>query len=165
MPRPPCCRRIAVTPCCRLFKPAGRTGGPLTEVALQMDELEALRLADLEGLYQEQAAEKMNVSRQTFGRIVESARRKVAEALIRGKALRIEGGVVEMAEMRTFECYDCRHTWQLPYGTGRPADCPQCKSRNIHREVLCGGDRAGRGRCFRGGRQVAEHGIGMNKES
>ena len=67
-----------------------------------MDEFEAIRLADLEGLYQEQAAERMNVSRQTFGRIVEAARRKVAQALFDGLALRIEGGEVEMPdELRT----------------------------------------------------------------
>ena len=54
--------------------------------------MEAIRLADLEGMYQEHAAENMGISRQTFGRIIESAHKKVAEALIKGKALRIEGG-------------------------------------------------------------------------
>jgi predicted DNA-binding protein (UPF0251 family) len=74
----------------------------LEEIVLLMDEFEAIRLADLEGLYQEQAAERMNVSRQTFGRIVEAARRKVAKALSDGLALRIEGGEVEMPdELRT----------------------------------------------------------------
>jgi predicted DNA-binding protein (UPF0251 family)/predicted Fe-Mo cluster-binding NifX family protein len=61
-------------------------------VIIGFDELEALRLADLDGLYQEAAAFRMGVSRQTFGRIVESARRKVADAIINGKHLRIEGG-------------------------------------------------------------------------
>ena len=69
----------------------------LQQVALTVDELEALRLADLEGLYQEQAAQQMNVSRQTFGRIVEAARKKVADALVNGKALSIEGGPIEVA--------------------------------------------------------------------
>ncbi len=55
-----------------------------------MDELEALRLADVEGLYQKEAARQMNISRATFGRIVEAAHRKVAEAILHGKALRIE---------------------------------------------------------------------------
>jgi ArsR family transcriptional regulator len=64
----------------------------LEEVVLSVDEFEAIRLADLEGFYQELAAKKMSVSRQTFGRILESAHRKVAEALVRGKALKIEGG-------------------------------------------------------------------------
>lgn len=62
----------------------------LQEVILDADELEAIRLADLEGMYQEDAATAMGVSRQTFGRIVSSARKKVAEGLVHGKALRIE---------------------------------------------------------------------------
>jgi predicted DNA-binding protein (UPF0251 family) len=67
----------------------------LEEVNLALDELEAVRLADLEGLYQEDAAKKMNISRQTFGNIVNSAHKKIADALLNGKALKIEGGVVE----------------------------------------------------------------------
>jgi hypothetical protein len=62
----------------------------LEEVALSMDEVEALRLSDLEGRHHEEAAGEMKVSRPTFGRIIKEARRKVAEALIGGKALRIE---------------------------------------------------------------------------
>lgn len=65
-------------------------------VTLTLDEVEALRLADLEGLYQEEAAEKMKISRATFARIVEAARRKTAEALIHGQAIRLEGGSVIM---------------------------------------------------------------------
>jgi len=115
------------------FKPRGIPLSMLEEVVLTVDEFEAIRLADLESLYQEQAAEKMNISRQTFGRIIESAHRKVAEAVVKGKALKIEGGEIEMASMRKFKCHDCKHSWELPYGTGRPADCPSCKSGNVHR--------------------------------
>ena len=61
----------------------------LEEVSLELDEIEALRLADLEGLYQADAAERMGISRQTFANIVERARHKVADALIHGKALKI----------------------------------------------------------------------------
>ena len=64
----------------------------LEQVDLTFDEIEAIRLADLEGMYQEQAAESMNISRQTFGRIIDSAHKKIAEALVKGKALKIEGG-------------------------------------------------------------------------
>ena len=105
----------------------------LEEVILNVDEFEAIRLADLESLYQEQAAEKMKVSRPTFGRIIDSAHKKVAEALVKGKALKIEGGEFKMAANRKFRCYTCQHTWELPYGTGRPENCPSCKSGNIHR--------------------------------
>jgi hypothetical protein len=97
-----------------------------------MDEFEALRLADLEGLYQEQAAERMNVSRQTFGRIVESARRKVAQVIAEGLALRIEGGAVKAPENRKFTCDRCKEAWGVPYGAGKPEECPKCKNRSVH---------------------------------
>jgi predicted DNA-binding protein (UPF0251 family) len=87
-----------------LFKPAGIPARLLEEVVLTLDELEALRLADLEGEYQEAAAARMGVSRATFGRIVGEARRKVAEALVQGKALRIEGGPVEIQQPNAEPC-------------------------------------------------------------
>ena len=132
MPRPLICRRVGAQPGANVFKPAGRPLSDIEEVRLTFDELEALRLADLEGLYQEDAARKMGVSRQTFGNIVESARRKAADALVHGKALRIQGGVFIMME-RHFICYGCRHKWTVPYGTGRPGECPSCRGSDIHR--------------------------------
>ena len=80
------------------MKPAGIPASELEEVVLGFDEAEALRLADLEGFYQEAAARSMGVSRQTFGRIVETARRKAADAILNGKALRIEGGEIKIRE-------------------------------------------------------------------
>jgi len=152
-----------------LFKPAGIPASSLEEVVLALDELEALRLADLEGQYQEEAAQKMNISRQTFGRIIETARHKVAEALIHGKVLRIEGGVVAMPQMRQFKCLACEHEWALPFGTGRSAGCPKCQSANIHRasEQRGGVGRCGkgRGRCFRGGRAGAGLPVEQSPES
>jgi len=92
MPRPKCCRNVDVMPEKTCFRPDGATSWSCPqEVSLSIDEYESLRLADLEGLYQEQAASRMNVSRQTFGRIVEAARRKVADVIVNGKTLRIEG--------------------------------------------------------------------------
>ncbi len=134
MVRPRNCRRVGSMPESNYFKPRGIPLSMLEEVILNVDEFEAIRLADLENLYQEQAAEKMKVSRPTFGRIIDSAHKKVAEALVKGKALKIEGGEFEMAAVRKFKCYDCKHSWELPYGTGRPENCPSCKSGNIHRE-------------------------------
>ncbi len=159
MPRPTCCRRIGQMPQYGLFKPTGVPCSSLEEVVLAVDEMEAIRLADLEGLYQEQAAQQMNISRQTFGRVIESARRKVARALCQGMALRIEGGTVELVTMRKFHCDQCQHAWELPHGTGRPLHCPKCASESIHRWVDglgCGrGDHGGgHGRCHRGGRGV-----------
>jgi predicted DNA-binding protein (UPF0251 family) len=133
MARPRHCRRVGSMPESNYFKPRGIPLSMLEVVILTVDELEAIRLADLEGLYQEQAAQKMNVSRQTLGRIIESARKKVAEALTRGKALKIEGGRFEMASANKFGCNDCHHSWERPDGTGRPGSCPSCRSGNIYR--------------------------------
>jgi predicted DNA-binding protein (UPF0251 family) len=74
------------------FQNQSITASSLEEVFLSLDEYEAIRLADLDGLYQEQAAVMMNISRQTFGRVIESAHRKVADVLVNGKALKIEVG-------------------------------------------------------------------------
>ncbi len=75
-----------------VFRPVGSSRYRLPSVTLRRDEAEAVRLADLQGLYQADAASRMGVSRPTFGRIVESARRKIADAIINRKCLRIEGG-------------------------------------------------------------------------
>lgn len=96
MPRPFSCRRVAGSPAAAVFKPVGIPVRELEEVVMTLDEFEALRLASLDGLYQEQAAARMNISRPTFSRIVESAHRKIADALVHGKALRIEGGPVQL---------------------------------------------------------------------
>lgn len=89
MPRPTKCRRVGFSPAVTYFKPRGIPMTQLEEVRLELDEIEALRLADLESLYQVDAAERMGVSRQTFANIVTRARHKVADALIHGKALQI----------------------------------------------------------------------------
>lgn len=149
MPRPLKYRRVCCNPRANYFKPRGIPLCQLEEINLGMDELEAVRLADLEGMYQEEAAPKMNISRQTFGNIINSAHKKVADALLNGKALKIKGGVVKIME-RHFVCYDCKNEWTLPYGVGRPSECPKCKSKNIHRASQ---DRGwARGRSFSGGR-------------
>lgn len=145
MPRPKRCRRVGGPPGCKLFKPAGIPASELEEIILELDEAEALRLADAEGLYQEEAAARMGVSRPTFGRIVASARKKVATALVEGHALRIEGGVVEIPETRRFTCGACEHEWDVPFGTGRPRACPACDALNLFRVDNgprgCGGGR------------------------
>lgn len=115
----------------------------LDEIELSIDEFEALRLADLEGLYQEEAAARMEVSRATFARIVAASRKKVATALVQGNALRIGGGPVAFAGERSFRCESCRHDWTLPFGTGRPAGCPACSAREFRRVDAGPGPRSG----------------------
>jgi predicted DNA-binding protein (UPF0251 family) len=95
LPRPPKPRAIRHDPEVVHFKPAGVPMRLLEEVTLGLDELEALRLADLENLSHEEVGEMMNVSRATAGRILAEARRKTAAALVHGWAIRVEGGVVE----------------------------------------------------------------------
>jgi uncharacterized protein len=90
MARPKRCRFIGCKPNAHYFKPRAIPLQDLEEVILELDELESIRLADLEGLYHEEAGSRMGVSRATFGRMLSEARRKVAEAIIQGKALRIE---------------------------------------------------------------------------
>ena len=157
MARPRNRRRVGCAPARTCFKPSGVPMASLTEVVLTVDEWEALRLADYEGLYHDTAAREMNVSRPTFGRIIEAARQKVTRALVEGQALTIKGGDFEMIK-RKFICYDCKHEWVLPFGTGRPQECPACRSANLHRaDSACGQGRNRRGgmRCRnRGNRQA-----------
>ncbi len=119
MPRPKCPREIIAPPEVTWFKPAGIPMRDLEEVVLTLDEIEAMRLADAEGLYQEQVAEQMKVSRPTVGRILASARQKTAEALVQGKAIRIEGGTVLIRGRKSGE--RCRGRGQ---GRGRKGGCP-----------------------------------------
>jgi predicted DNA-binding protein (UPF0251 family) len=133
MARPKCVRSIHGLPDATYFKPRGIPLVELDEVVLTGDEYEAIRLADLDGRYHEDAAARMNISRATFGRIIESARRKVADALTGGKAIKIEGGSIRMSNKRKFHCSHCEYSWEVAYGTGRPSECPQCRSGAISR--------------------------------
>lgn len=146
MPRPFCPRRIRGFPSSNYFRPEGAHPSELEEVILTLDELEAIRLADLEGLYQEEAAERMGISRPTFGRILDSAHRKVAEAIVAGKALKIEGGTVEVEALGPgvrpggFRCRRREGPMMKESGTyggqGRGAGgfcvCPKCGYREPH---------------------------------
>ena len=100
MSRPFSPRRIAGRPVVSIFKPVGVPLRELHEIVMTLDEFEAIRLADLDDDYQEKAAERMGVSRATFSRIVDSAHRKIADTLVHGKALRIEGGPVQLGAPR-----------------------------------------------------------------
>lgn len=106
----------------------------LSEVYLTVDEREALRLADLDGLSHEDSGQCMGVSRATFGRILHKARQIVADALINGKAIKIDGGNFKMVdEKRQFTCRKCQHKWKASLGTGRPEACPVCGQDDFFR--------------------------------
>ena len=85
MPRPFKCRRVAYLPHSRFFKPAGIPVSELETLELSLDEAEAIRLADFEGWYQEDAAKQMNISRPTFANIIESARKRLRNVFFSGK--------------------------------------------------------------------------------
>jgi len=132
MPRPMKCRRVGSVPTVNYFKPAGVPLRMLDEVCLTVEEVEAVRLKDLEGLEQEQCAEKMNISRPTFQRILRSGRKKIADALLNGKAIKIEGGNFEVA-LRNFRCLN-GHEWEVPFEVmlSTPPDfCPTCNTPEI----------------------------------
>jgi predicted DNA-binding protein (UPF0251 family) len=108
----------------------------LEKVQLTVDELEALRLADFLGMSHEEAGKQMGVSRATFGRIVEQARKTVADALIHGKAINVEGGNYERVDPhanRVFLCDQCQQRWAEAPGTGRPKACPFCQGQAFQR--------------------------------
>jgi predicted DNA-binding protein (UPF0251 family) len=127
MVRPRLQRKVSGEFCATYFKPAGIPVRDLQTVNLTVDELEAVRLTDLEELYQADAAEKMSVSRQTLGNILKSAHKKIAEALIQGKAIRIEGGAVDYIRNHYF-CTECENTFS---GKESEESCPECNSSNI----------------------------------
>lgn len=129
MARPKCCRHVSTIPNKTCFCPKDVPFFGLEEVLLTLDEYEAIRLADLEGLYQEQAAALMNISRQTFGRIIGEAHRKIADVLVNGKALKIEGGSVSMKEVKRVACHRCRQLFSLDREARNEGICPHCRKQ------------------------------------
>ncbi len=134
MVRPQKERRVAFNPEISYFKPRGIPMFDLEEVCLTVDQREAIRLSDLMGMSHEEAGRHMGVSRATFGRIIQRAREAVADALINGKAINVEGGNYQLVnQARIFRCSDCDHEWVEPLGTGRPPHCPSCKNKDFYR--------------------------------
>lgn len=143
MVRPQKERRIEQLPPVTHYKPAGIPLREIKEIILTFEEMEAIRLADVEHLDQAGAAQRMEISPPTFNRIVNGAHEKIASALWQGCALRVEGGNFRIArcchhqELRDFICHACGHHWSLPHGTGQRCHdvvCPQCHSADISRQ-------------------------------
>ena len=130
--RPPLRRRVDFLPEATYFKPAGLPLRSLGEVCLSVEEAEAIRLKDLEGLEQEDCAQRMSISRTTFARVLNSARQKMADALLNGKAIRIEGSNFQMALQR-FRC-NFGHEWDVPFEvmiSAPPQVCPTCNTPSV----------------------------------
>ncbi len=128
MARPKKHRRINCNPSCYYFKPKGIPMSELEEVILEGDELEAIRLGDLQNMSQEDAAVKMNISRQTFGRIVNKARAKIADSIINGKAIKLSEEISnELKSKFQFVCSKCGYKLRLRNSSGR-VSCPHCNN-------------------------------------
>ncbi len=123
--RPQKPRRVCCNSDIRQFAPVGLKDSDMNAIVLSMDELEAIRLADLEKMYQEEAANEMNISRQTFGRIVSAAHSKIARAIIEGQSIIIEGGTIMTTE----------HSSQ-GLGSGGHCICVKCDEKISHRRGI-----------------------------
>ena len=122
-------RRVHEPPIVKNFKPSGIPRKILQTVTVTVDEYEAIRLADYHGLEHLQAAEKMAISRPTFTRLIEKARHKIAEAIVDGKELVVEGGNIKFENAR-HRCRDCGDEQISPYSQDI-TDCPECGSNNV----------------------------------
>lgn len=135
MARPTKWRKIENIPTTPYFIPSEKGNNNLPENILKLEELEAIRLKDLEGLEQCECAERMEVSRPTFQRILLSAREKVADSLINGKTIRIDGGNFTR-NICLMECKDCGKEWKESFENieiikSGQYICPDCGSINL----------------------------------
>ncbi|MEN8204029.1 MAG: DUF134 domain-containing protein [Bacteroidota bacterium] len=129
MPRPQYNRIVFEPPVYSDFKPIGAKGGDLKKIILTLDEFEAFRLADQQGLSHAMAADEMGISRSTFSRLIEKSRKKVADFLIRGGTLSIEGGSVHF-RANIIQCKGCGHMFRIEIEKEIKI-CPECQSNKI----------------------------------
>ncbi len=129
MPRKKNNRLIDLPPVFTEFKPTGVRKKQLESMTLSLDEYEAIRLADFYGLSQEKAAQQMQISRPTFSRVVEAARKKMAEFIIKGRRITIEGGDVHFKQ-NTIKCATCNHLFNVDIQQ-QVETCPECNSDSL----------------------------------
>ncbi len=150
MPRPRNCRNIKGPPLISAFKPVGTPARCLKSVTISLDEFEAIRLADHEGLEHEEASKLLGISRSVFTRLVEKARQKIADALINGCAIIIEGGDYHF-QCDYYRCLKCFAVIERSFSENPPVNCPNCGSEDIkHLNEHYGG----RGHCRRHGGNI-----------
>lgn len=129
MPRPVKYRKVENLPEYTYFIPFGRKKCEIQDVIIKVEELEAMRLKDTLDLNQEECAEKMHVSRQTFQNIIDSARKKIAAAILNGNAIKIAGGNYTR-NVCEFKCISCGNTYEIKYEEDKNI-CPKCGSNNV----------------------------------
>ena len=151
MARPQKERGIKEPPRIQSFKPAGIPMRFLERVSLSLDEFEAIRLADHEGLEHKEASERMGISRSTFTRLIDKARKKVGEALVEVKELFIEGGNVHFRQ-NLVRCLSCGKVLSVSISEIPPQECPECGEPNLVNLAQTFGHGRCCGRRWRGGR-------------
>lgn len=135
MPRPPKWRKVEFIPDIQCFVPLNAQSKNVGENILKIEEIEAIRLKDIEKFEQEECAEKMEISRQTFQRILAKGREKIADSIINGKAIRIEGGNFTRNICHVV-CLDCKKEWNESYENFQKIIsgeylCPNCNSKRV----------------------------------
>lgn len=156
MSRPQKNRFVHNPPIYDRFKPVGVGANSLEQIALTLDEYEAIRLADYENMEHLEASKEMSISRSTFSRLVDKARSKVAKFIIDGKQLYIEGGNIHF-KGNLIRCNDCGNIFNTDFEK-TVKKCPNCNSANI--VDLAGG--FGHGECCQGGGNRHRRGRGHN---
>jgi len=129
MARPKKPRTVKRPPIFTKFKPVGIPGELLDHILLTLDEFEAIRLADYIGFDHEEAAKEMAISRSTFSRLIEKARKKLSVMLLEGKVLAVEGGNIHFKE-NLIECLDCGKVFGADFEI-KTSDCPTCHSKDL----------------------------------
>lgn len=152
MPRPIKDRIVNTPPLFNSFKPTGLERSNLKTITISLDEFEAVRLTDFLQLDHAEAAEMMEISRSTFTRLIEKARKKVSQFLIEGSELAIEGGSIHFRG-NIIKCMDCEHMFRISFND-ELKNCPSCGSINLI--DLANG--YGHGRCCRGQGHGGYHG-------
>lgn len=141
MARPVKWRKIACKPKIHYYVPSAQEKEGVEETILLLEELEAIRLKDYEGLEQAQCAKEMEVSRPTFQRILSSAREKLADSILHGKSIHIEGGTYT-TKICHMTCKGCLREWKESYermkdGTQNVRHCPSCGSKAFQCDETC----------------------------
>ena len=158
--RPRCIRRVEKEPAVSYFKPQGIPLRDLDLVTISLEELESVRLVDLEGLNQEDAAQRMGISRRALWEDLQNARRKIAEGLVQGKAIEIKGGNYSVERPIRFVCSVCHAEWEAFVSSGGQALCPKCGGNDVlvSSENVRDSKRKGccNGRCRKGDSPAAE---------
>lgn len=129
MPRRRRLRKVVAPPGFKGYKPYGANNNPMESVELLYEEYEAMKLADYDLMNHQEASEIMGVSRPTFARIYESARRKIAQALVEAKEIKTVYGNAWM-DKNWFICHDCNARFTMPV-TVKKHICPMCSKENI----------------------------------